>query len=463
MKHGPLQYPLVRKVHQFIKKKGLLHPGQTLVVAVSGGIDSVVMLDVLVQLRELWKVELAVAHVNFQLRGKESDKDEKFVLRLSDRYGVPFHNERTKTKKIAKEKKQSLQETARDIRYSFFDTLKKSLNADRIVTAHNANDNSETMILNLLRGSGIDGLAGIPVQRDSIIRPLLCVTRKEIVRYAKKRGLKFREDSSNSKDDYTRNFLRNNVIPKIERRINPSLNETLFNEADLFRSLADFANKEIEKKYFEAVSDSRIVIEKLTNVDTFIKLSIVRRFLKELNIEPSYLLCSSILELEGEQKGSTVEINKKWIAERLSNSVEIRHASRKRDFLFKMEKEGTLTTEDFVLAVKKSALPDNKGNKDSSKEYVDAAKVKFPLTIRSWQKGDVFIPLGMNGRKKVSDFFGEQKLESIEKKMVPIVESNGTIVWIAGKRLDERYKLTDSTTEAYQLSLTPNGKKNDHR
>lgn len=463
MKHRQLTYPLIRKIHQFIKKKGLLRPGQKLVVAVSGGIDSVVMLDALVQLSEMWKYELSAAHVNFQLRGNESDKDEKFVQRLAERYDLPFHNKRSKTKKIAKEMNQSLQETARDIRYSFFDTLKKSLNADLIVTAHNANDNAETMILNLLRGSGIDGLAGIPVQRDSIIRPLLCVTRKEISQYAKKRNLKFREDSSNSKDDYTRNFLRNNVIPKLEKRINPSLNETLFNEADLFRSMVNFANKETVKIYNNIVTLTRIDIDKLSDVDPFIRQSIVRRLLKELNIEPSFALISSILELEGEQKGSTIEINKKWIAERQSTDIEIRKKSNKRDFLFKMEKEGTLTTEDFILAVKKSALPDNKRKNDSSNEYVDASKVKFPLTIRSWQKGDVFIPLGMNGKKKVSDFFGEQKLESVEKKMTPIVESNGTIVWIAGKRLDERYKLTDTTTEAYQLSLTSNGKKNDHR
>ncbi len=463
MKRRELQHPLISKVQLFVKKKRLLQPEQKLIVTVSGGIDSVVMLDALMQLQAMWKFEIVVAHVNFKLRGKESDGDEQFVRRLAERYDLPFYSEQANTRKIAKQQQRSLQETARDIRYTFFDTLKKSLKADAIVTAHNANDNAETMLLNLLRGSGIDGVAGIPVQRDNIIRPLLCVTRKEIVQYAKKKKLKFREDSSNSKDEYTRNYLRNNIIPKLEQRINPSLNETLLNEAEVFRSAANFANKETDNVYSNVVSSSKIDIKKLSALDPFIQQSVVRRVMKELRIEPSFIIISSILELAEHQKGTIVEINKTWIAERLSNEILIRGKSIDQTFLYVIEKAGTLTTDDFVFSVKKSALPDNKNGNDSSNEYVDAAKVKFPLTVRSWQKGDSFIPLGMKGKKKLSDFFGEKKLSSEEKKMIPIVESNREILWVAGKRLDERYKLTDSTTDVYQLSITFNGKKNDYR
>lgn len=463
MKRRELQHPLISKVQQFVKKKKLLQPEQKLIVTVSGGIDSVVMLDALMQLQAMWKFEIVVAHVNFKLRGKESDGDEQFVRRLAERYDLPFYSEQANTRKIAKQQQRSLQETARDIRYTFFDTLKKSLKADAIVTAHNANDNAETMLLNLLRGSGIDGVAGIPVQRDNIIRPLLCVTRKEIVQYAKKKKLKFREDSSNSKDEYTRNYLRNNIIPKLEQRINPSLNETLLNEAEVFRSAANFANKETDNVYSNVVSSSKIDIKKLSALDPFIQQSVVRRVMKELRIEPSFIIISSILELAEHQKGTIVEINKTWIAERLSNEILIRGKSIDQTFLYVIEKAGTLTTDDFVFSVKKSALPDNKNGNDSSNEYVDAAKVKFPLTVRSWQKGDSFIPLGMKGKKKLSDFFGEQKLATEEKKNIPIIESGGMIVWVAGKRLDERFKLTDSTTTVYQLTIKYNGKKNDHR
>ncbi len=463
MKGNEQHHPLIGKVQQFIKQKGLLHSGQKIIAAVSGGIDSMVMLNVLIQLQQLWKLEIVVAHVNFQLRGEESNEDEQFVKRISKQYSLLFYSEQTDTKTIARKQKRSIQETAREIRYAFFDTLKKSLQADTITTAHNANDNAETMLINLLRGSGIDGLAGIPPRRNCIVRPFLSVTRKEIEQYAKAMKVKFRNDSSNAKDDYTRNFLRNDIIPKLEQRINPSLNDTLLNEAELFRAAANFTGKAVDTAFTDCVLDTIVDIKQFSRCDPFLQQLVIHRLLKVLKIVPMFTVINSIVELVNQQKGTIVEINKQWIAERIAEKIEIREKRGPKDFLFTMEKVGKLTTENFTFTVKKSDSTDNKRVRNASIEYVDAATIKFPLIIRSWLPGDVFVPLGMKGKKKLSDFFGEQKLATEEKNSIPIIENGGTIVWVAGKRLDERFKLTNSTKTVYQLTIQYNGKKDDRR
>ncbi len=463
MKGKEQHHPLIGKVQQFVKQKGLLQPGQKIVAAVSGGIDSMVMLNVLMQLQQMWKLEIVVAHVNFLLRGKESNEDEKFVQRIAQQHSLPFYSEQADTKAIARKQKRSIQETAREIRYSFFDTLKKSLHANAIATAHNANDNAETMLINLLRGSGINGLAGIPPRRNCIVRPLLSVTRKEIEQYAKVMKVKFRNDSSNAKEDYTRNFLRNIIIPQLEQRINPSLSETLLNEAELFRAAANFTGRSTDAAFADCVSVSTVNLKRFLLYDPFLQQSVIHRLLKELCIEPAFTTINSIVELASQQKGTIVEINKQWIAERIAEKIDVRRKSAHNDFFFVIKREGKLITEKFVLTVKKSESLNNKQNRNASIEYVDAATIRFPLIVRSWRPGDSFIPLGMKGKKKLSDFFGEQKLATEEKKNIPIIESGGMIVWVAGKRLDERFKLTDSTTTVYQLTIKYNGKKNDHR
>ena len=462
MKQHVKYHPLIGTVQHYVKKKHLLHSGETIIAAVSGGADSMVMLDMLVNLRKLWNLKIIVAHVNYQLRGKESNGDEQLVRKTAKRYGLPFHSMRSETKSVARQKKQSLQAAAREIRYTFFETLKQSLNADAVATAHHADDNAETMLINLLRGSGIDGLAGIPPRRDAVIRPLLCIRRSDILRYAKEQNVKYRVDSTNAGDDYTRNFLRIKIIPSLQKRVNPSLNETLLHEAELFRTAADFVHIETKKVFQNIVSSDTIDLKKLEMVHPFIQESIIRRMLSERKIEPTFLNTDSIMELKISQKGSSVNLQSGWTAERLAKSIVIQKNDA-QSFEYTMERAGTLSADGFNITVKKFAVPGNKKGRNPSTEYVDAATLVFPLIIRSWRPGDFFIPIGMRGKKKLSDFFGEQKIANKEKTGIPVVESNGNIVWIAGMRLDERYKITDSTTSTYQLTIKHNGKKNHHR
>ncbi|MBI2429932.1 MAG: tRNA lysidine(34) synthetase TilS [Ignavibacteriales bacterium] len=448
-----------QNVWQFITKHGLFSDGQKVIVAVSGGIDSIVLLDLFLWLRSIKKIDVVAAHINHGLRGKESDGDEKFVRRLCEKNGIPLYSDRFATKKIARKAKRSVQETARDLRYTFFDTLKKSLNADRIATAHNANDNAETMLMNFFRGTGIEGLAGIPVQRGDIVRPFLCVTRHEIERYAGKRKLRYREDSSNRHDDYTRNYVRHKIIPKIERRINPSLVETLSNMSEIIRLNSEFTGELLKRS---VDTDKRqIEIQKLEQMHPYLQQMFIHHLLVEKKIEPRYDIIHSVLGLKNNQKGATIDLDGSYVAERINDAILLRERETEPAFEYTLHEEGSVNAEEFILTIKKSALPDNKIHADTSLEYIDASMLKFPVTVRRWKKGDVFNPIGMKGKKKVSDFFGERKFSSEQKKRIPIVESGNRIVWVAGERLDDRFKLTDKTKEAYQLTITFNGKKND--
>jgi tRNA(Ile)-lysidine synthase len=463
MKLTGSHHTVISAVQTFIKKRRLLRPGQTVIVAVSGGIDSMVLLHLLTELQHLWKLRIVAAHVNYELRGIESEADEELVRKTAKRYGIPLYCKTADTKAIARQQKRSLQETAREIRYSFFETVKQTTGADAIATAHHADDNTETMFINVIRGSGIDGLAGIPVHRGAVIRPLLCLTRAQITQYAKEMKVQYREDASNRSDDYTRNFLRNRIIPKLKERINPSLHETMLHEAEMFRSAADFIDTEAETAFRASVKDAAVSVRAVSRFHPFIRQAVFHRLLNKLTIEPSSAGITALTELLELQKGSVVELHADWSAERTADAVVIRKNTGSGSFVYTLDTPGSVKTDAFTLTVKKSSVPGNKLTSGPSNEYIDASTVAFPLTVRSWAPGDRFIPLGMKGTKKLSDFLGELKLSAEEKMHVPVLESGGRIVWVAGKRLDERHKLTDSTTAAFKLTVQFHGKKNGHR
>ena len=455
--------PVSQSFLQFVKKKGLIKTGQHVIAAVSGGIDSMVLLDLLAKHRDQLNISVSVAHVNHMLRGKESKADEKLVVRAANAYGIPFFVKQVQTEKIAAQEKISIQEAARKLRYEFFDTLKISLGAHVIATAHSANDNAETMLFHFFRGSGIEGLSGIPVMREHYIRQLLPVTRKEIVQYAKSNKIKFREDSSNKKEHYTRNFIRHTIVPQIERRINPGLTQTLLKESEIFSLLSEFVNKEVDRHYPAAVDGTSISLKALREADQYLRHMIVKRLLLQLHIEPSFSIIDAVLDLANRQKGSAADIHKQWIAERTVDRIILRERSESGGFSHVITSPSSVVNDRFSFSVRRVRNGKNKRSSDPSIEYIDGDTISFPLTVRSWSAGDAFIPLGMKGRKKISDLFGEKKMTSEQKSFTPVVVSGDAIVWVAGVRLDDRFKITRSTKSIYQLSITYHGKENDHR
>ena len=450
---------LYEGVKRFVHSHGIIRQGSTVLAAVSGGIDSVVLLDLLTLLSVEWELQVVILHVNHQLRGREASADEKFVESLAKRYNLRLFTARVETKKEAARKKVSIQEAARDLRYAFFLTKKAELHADVVATAHNANDNAETLLLNFFRGTGIDGIAGIPVQRNgaSIVRPLLFATRQEIIAYARERKLKFREDSSNLTDKYSRNFLRRKVIPLLEKRVNPSLVKSLSNSAAIFKDCAEFLREHIQRvwPFVVAESDGEILFlkDELRKQHPYVRQMIIHDAFLRKGIEPSAERIAVVLSLLEAEKGSGVDCGNGWRAENESRNILLSRRGAAAAFSYVLKKEGMIANGFFSLSVKKSKNVPNMLGTHSSTEYVDAGKVRFPLSIRSWKEGDFFVPLGMKHRKKVSDFFVDMKISRAEKRSIPIVESGGNIVWVAGCRIDDRYKITSASTEAYKLSI----------
>ncbi len=444
---------LIRAVQEFIAVNSLLKSGDSVILAVSGGVDSMVMLDIAAELQHSLRLTLSVAHVNYRLRGKESDKDEKLVRTAAEQYGLPLYIKRMKSAKSVRKPKRSLQESARELRYSFFDSLQKKINADAVMTAHHSDDNTETVLLNLLRGGGIDGLAGIPVRRGKVVRPMLCADRKDILSYSKDKRIVFRNDASNEKDEYTRNYLRNRIIPQLQKRINPSLHETVRNSSIILRSVSDFLAHETDAAYRKIVSSNEVILTGLSKFHQVIQQSVIRRLLKDLGIEPTFIRIESILRLAEQQKGSIVQVVQGWTAERLSDRIMLHKRKQQSLRRFLIRGEGTYTGGSIVVTVAKAGLPDNKRKHHPSEEYVDADRVRFPMTVRMWRAGDSFHPLGMHGKKKLSDFFSGLKLPQDVKNEIPVIESGGKIMWVAGRRLDDRFKITESTTSTYHLSI----------
>jgi tRNA(Ile)-lysidine synthase len=452
---------LTYKFREFIQRNKLIERGDRIVVAVSGGVDSVTLLDLLYELRSQFDIELIVAHFNHKLRGRESDEDEKFVRELSAEYGLECYVQSRDTRSYCRERKISIQEGARELRYSFFSTLRLLKGFDKIATAHNANDNAETLLLNLFRGAGVNGLSGIQVKRSDIIRPLLFAMRDEIEEYAEEKGLPYRVDSSNLKTSYRRNFIRLKILPLISENINPGIIETLNRTAQIFSELGEFVRVEISKIIrFLVVEESPgkilIDIQKLRSYLYFIQesliIAVVEKFFGE-KIDYSRVL--SVLNLVESTPGSMAMI-----------STDI-FVYREREYLVLMRKPELFAEEIYCYIhpgeryefkyfefssefVKKDEVI---FSRDSNVEYIDADLVADEMILRNWQPGDWFIPLGMNGRKKVSDFLIDIKVPLYEKRRVVVLESEGKIVWLCGLRLDDRFKISGSTRKVLKLKF----------
>jgi len=444
-------------LEQFIHRHDLFRAGSHLVLGVSGGIDSMTMLDALCELREPWRLSLSIAHVNYRLRGKASDADERCVLRAAKKYGVPVYVRRADTGTIAAARKESVQTVARELRYSFFSALAHDIGAGKIAVAHNAGDNAETMLFNFCRGAGIQGLKGIAVSTSrGVIRPLHFASRAEIEAYAKAARVRYREDATNRSVDYTRNFLRHTIIPALEKRINPSLVRTLNAEAVILSSCAEYLEAVVDKEQLACCTQTEsgytIRLKHFRTLHVCIQQMLVRQCFSLLGIEPNFVHIEEIVRLAQTQAGRTIDCGNGYSALRSSAAIEIGKTKPVLPYVLTAELGATVTTDEFTFSIRRHAVPKT-FRRDPFREYIDADTITLPLVIRTWQRGDAFVPLGMTARKKLSDFFTDQKISRGIKQNIPVVLSGKNIVWIAGLRLDDRCKITKRTTSVYQLSI----------
>jgi tRNA(Ile)-lysidine synthase len=462
------------RFHEFGRRRHLIEDRNTIIAAVSGGADSTVLLDLLAREQEAYGLTIVVAHFNHQLRGAEADGDEQFVAQRARHYGFEFYVERANTAEYARLGKLGIQEAARELRYAFFEKLLISGGFDRIATAHNADDNAETILLNIFRGAGVQGLSGIPVYRDDrkIIRPLLFAQRSDIEEYAKAERLAFRTDSSNKKDHYTRNFLRHNILPPLKKEVNPNLVQTLSRSADLFRELEAFLTYTARQSYEMLLTrksddELHVSIPRLRGNPVLLQQYIIMIAAEQLaHKKLDYDQVNAILDLTEGLTGSWVAIAKEYVVFRDRENLVMRKTDPVSDFRITVQPNHRYEFERFRFASEVVESTQAQFNADGTSEFIDAdAVTSGELVLRSWSDGDSFVPLGMKAKKKISDFFVDAKIPIYEKHQIPILETrDGQVVWVCGQRIDDRFKITNETRRVMKLEFTrtaerTNGKK----
>lgn len=435
---------LLRQFKQYITENQLFNQNQNLLATVSGGADSTVMLDLLARCQ----FKVSVAHCNFKLRGADADADEEFVRCLAEKYQMPFISISFNTLDYAREHKISVEMAARELRYNWFQKLATEHNFDKILTAHHLDDNIETLFLNLARGTGINGLTGILPINGNIVRPLLFASRKQIEEYAKLNKISFRTDSTNLSDDYQRNIIRHNVVP-IFQQLNPAFDERMFKN---FRNITQAA-----QIYNWYITKAKTELLQTANTQTSINIQLL---LQQPFPEPVLYECVNeygfnsaqvlqMMKLVGQKSGSVFESDEyKLLIDR--NLILI--TKKQIDDFQPIEIGEPCNIESVGLKMQIVAIEQFTLDKHPTVACLDFDKLQFPLTLRRWQNGDYFYPIGMNRAKKLSDFFIDIKLNVFAKKSALVLTSNAAIAWVVGLRPDNRFRIDASTKRVLIIS-----------
>ncbi len=450
-----------QKALKFIDENHLLERGDKVIVALSGGADSIFLLSFLLKFKNKFKIDVTAFHLNHKLRGKASVEDEKFCAEFCLKNKIKLACVSQNVKVYAKKLKISVEEAGREIRYKELNKIVLKLNYTKIATAHNSSDNVETILLNFIKGTGLKGLVGIPVRRDNIIRPILCLSAEEIRTYLKTNKIRFRVDESNLDSDYERNFLRNEIIPKLKKRLNPKLEEKISNTSKIVSEINSYIDKQIEKIRKEVVKSDkqelRISLQKIFKVDKkilgiFIKSVVENKFKIELSSENIF----SLIDLLGLQTGRSVHLKGNIIASRERSELVIRKSSasgiEKSSYNIKVGQ--TVDADGKIISMDEVKRKMFKFTPDKSVEYISGDGLRNTFEIRKWKSGEKFQPIGMNGTKKISDFLSDEKASSSNKKDFLVLTNAGKIVWVIGLRIDDRFKVTSKTKKILKLTVT---------
>jgi tRNA(Ile)-lysidine synthase len=427
-------------VRTFIQKEELLSKEATVIVGLSGGMDSMALLDILT----LLGYRCVAAHCNFHLRGEESNNDADFVKRWCKDVGIPLVTIDFDTNEYAFDRKISIEMAARELRYNWFEIMRKEHQAEAIAVAHHRDDLVETVLLNLVRGTGIKGLRGIAPKNRKVIRPLLSVSRDELAQYMAERDIPYVFDSSNNDDYFLRNALRLNVIPLLEK-LNPAVKDAIFRTAHNLAQVENVYNAAIRESLENIVQNDKIDVKALCKTPS--PQSILFELLTPLDFTPSTIIdISESIDAEPgkiflSQSHRVIKDRDYFIIDRLSNNETFEESilidSQEKELTSPLPLTFSILTMPVTIERNKRYL------------YADLDLLTFPLTLRKWRKGDWFIPFGMKGRKKLSDYFTNQKFSLKDKEEVWILLSGEDIVWIVGERPDERYRITKDTLRVF--------------
>ncbi|MDA9228352.1 tRNA lysidine(34) synthetase TilS [Flavobacteriales bacterium] len=431
------------KFLHYINEHKLFDNKSKILLAISGGIDSVCLANIFIRL----EYDIELAHCNFKLREGESDQDETFVSDLANKYKIPFHSISFETNNYALSNKLSIQMAARDLRYKWLEKVRQEISADYIAIAHNQNDNIETFFINIINGTGLKGLRAIQNKNNFIVRPLMFASRDQIEEYVKSESLNFREDSSNISKKYLRNKVRHDLIPLL-KELNPSIENIITDEIEIIKNTYSIFKEQVD----------RVVEEISCQTDYGIKIS--KKELLKLKPINTYLYetlnAFGFSDLKSIKNSILTKPGKQFFSKSHRLLID-------REFIF-IEKIEDRFFKDILIDESTLILnsPLNISFRISSEDHIDKIKgtacfdyerLVFPLVIRKWKSGDKFIPSGMKGFKKLSDFFIDNKINRLLKEKTLLLCSNDDIIWVIGSRIDERYKATSKTKKMYIANL----------
>ena len=469
---------LRKQVAGVIREYDLFSANDRVLIGVSGGPDSVALLSLIHNTSRTNPPysEIFIAHLNHSIRGRESDEDEQFVTTLAEKYGVPLITEKRDIVEIARERKISLEEAARDERYKFFESAAEKMGANVIAVGHNADDNAETVLHRIIRGTGITGVSGIrpkrkltPVSTISLVRPLLFTWRKDIIAYLKDENLSYRIDSTNIEKDKLRNRIRLELIPHLEENYNVKIKKSLAVLGETALQNSDYLEVKA-KALFEDVLINReasletiaLDINRLKESPQILQQMIIKEAIIRLDIPLKKLSnrnYKDILNIVNSGKTSAINVVKEYLnVRREENELHLsknRYCAEETPVISEMEIKVPGETElvdmncrvkTEIREIKNGFLEEFKQNKTNYEEAVDFDKVSMPLTVRTRKPGDRFQPLGSRGAKKIKDFFIDNKVSVMERDTVPIVTMNGEPIWIVGFRIDDRIRVSEETT-----------------
>ena len=416
-------------VKQFIERNALFAPDERVLVALSGGADSVALLRLLCALG----YDCRAAHCNFHLRGTESDRDEAFVRRMCREQGVTLYVTHFDTQEEARRRKVSIEMAARDLRYAWFEEVRKECGAAVIAVAHHSDDSVETLLLNLIRGTGLNGLRGIRPKNGRVVRPLLCMNRQEILTCLKEMGQTYVTDSTNLQNLYTRNKIRLDLLPLMQT-INPSVKENLLKMTAHLEGVAHIYQKAIDESRRRVMTAEGISIEAL-----------------EQECEPETVLyeclspfgfrAAQVSEMYQSLKGQSGKefVGRGWRAVKDRRMLLLAPIEEVKEP--KLQWKERRLTPDFVIP------------RDKQVACLDADKLKAPLTLRRWRDGDTFVPFGMKGRKRVSDYLTDRKFSLLQKERQWVLCCGEEICWLVGERLDNRFRIDEGTKSVRIVTL----------
>ncbi|MCD7935938.1 MAG: tRNA lysidine(34) synthetase TilS [Tannerellaceae bacterium] len=428
---------MVEKIAEYIKEHALLVPGKPVIVGLSGGADSVALLAVLVRLG----YPCVAAHCNFHLRGDESDRDEEFSHLYAKSLQIPFVTTGFNTHEYAGQEHISMEMAARDLRYEWFESLRKEHHAQAIAVAHHQDDQIETILLNLARGTGIRGLRGMRVRNGFVVRPLLDCSREELIAWLAKEQLPFVTDSTNLSTDYKRNFIRHELIASFEK-LNPSFRTTLARSAGYFSALEDMYDYMLAEVRLKAMPEGDRI-----SIPVLLKYPSAETFLFELlkPYEFNRFVVSDIFQSLHKESGKVFESPGYRVIKNREELLICEKGKEEPDS-YEIRENALFCEYPLKLSFRKIVLQEELPIlKDKQIAYFDYDKISFPLTLRRWKKGDWFVPFGMKGRKKLSDYFSDRKFSIPEKEEQWILCSGNDIIWVVGERSDDRYRIDQQT------------------